>query len=83
MQETEEAGLRFLDQEDPLEEGMATHSSVLSGIIRWLEGPGGLRWVGLKASRDLGTEHAHAEGVAWRLFLYFLFPSAVDVVRVL
>ena len=31
-----------LGQEDPLEEGMATHSSVLAWRIPWTEEPGGL-----------------------------------------
>ena len=31
-----------LDQEDPLEEGMATHSSTLAWEISWTEEPGGL-----------------------------------------
>ena len=30
MQETEETWIRSLGQEDPLEEGMATHSSILT-----------------------------------------------------
>ena len=30
MQETQETCVQFLDQEDPLEEGMATHSSILA-----------------------------------------------------
>ena len=30
MQETQEMQVRSLDQEDPLEEGMATHSSILA-----------------------------------------------------
>ena len=29
--------------EDPLEEGMATHSSILAWRIPWTEGPGGLQ----------------------------------------
>ena len=32
-----------LRQEDPLEEGMATHSSILAWRIPWTEGPGGLQ----------------------------------------
>ena len=32
-----------LDQEDPLEEGMATHSSILAWRIPWTEEPGGLQ----------------------------------------
>ena len=31
-----------LDWEDPLEEGMATHSSILAWRIPWTEEPGGL-----------------------------------------
>ena len=31
-----------LSQEDPLEEGMATHSSVLAWRIPWTQEPGGL-----------------------------------------
>ena len=30
------------DQEDPLEKGMATHSSILAWKIPWTEEPGGL-----------------------------------------
>ena len=30
IQETQETRIQFLDQEDPVEEGMATHSSVLA-----------------------------------------------------
>ena len=40
MQETL---VRFLSQEDPLEKGMATHSSILSWRIPWTEEPGGLQ----------------------------------------
>ena len=31
-----------LGQEDPLEEDMATHSSILAWRIQWTEEPGGL-----------------------------------------
>ena len=40
MQETR---VRFLGQEDPLEKGMATHSSTLAWRIPWTEEPGGLQ----------------------------------------
>ena len=39
MQETQ---AHSLGQEDPLEEEMTTHSSVLAWIIPWTEEPGGL-----------------------------------------
>ena len=41
MQETEEMLVRSLGQEDPLEEGLATHSSILAWRIPWTEEPGG------------------------------------------
>ena len=34
---------RSLGQKDPLEEGMATHSSILAWRIPWTEEPGGLQ----------------------------------------
>ena len=34
--------VRSLNQEDPLEEGMATHSSILAWRIPWTEEPGRL-----------------------------------------
>ena len=39
-----------LSQEDPLEEGMAAHSSILAWRIPWTEEPGGLQSIGVKAS---------------------------------
>ena len=40
---TQETWVRSLGWEDPLEEGMATHSSALAWRIPWTEEPGGLR----------------------------------------
>ena len=37
-----ETWVRSLGQEDPLEEEMATHSSILAWRIPWTEEPGGL-----------------------------------------
>ena len=37
--------------EDPLEEGMATHSSTLAWRIPWTEKPGGLRSIGSQRVR--------------------------------
>ena len=37
-----ETGIRFLGQEDLLEKGMATHSSILAWKIPWTEELGGL-----------------------------------------
>ena len=38
--------VQSLGQEDPLEKGMATHSSILSWRIPWTEVPGGLQSMG-------------------------------------
>ena len=43
MQEMWEMQVPSLGQEDPLEKGMATHSSILAGKIPWTEEPGGLQ----------------------------------------
>ena len=40
---TQETQVPSLCWEDPLEEGMATHSSILAWRIPWTEEPGGLR----------------------------------------
>ena len=40
----------FLGQEDPLEKGMATLSSILDWRIPWTEEPGGLRFMGSQRS---------------------------------
>jgi len=48
MQETQETMVQSLGQEDPLEEGMATHSSILAWEIPWTEEPGGLQSLGLQ-----------------------------------
>ena len=39
MQETQEMQVQFLGQEDPLEEEMAAHSSILAWKIPWTEEP--------------------------------------------
>ena len=42
----QETRVQSLGQEDPLEKGMATHSSIFAWIIPWTEEPGGLQSVG-------------------------------------
>ena len=47
VQEMQKMGVQSLGWEDPLEEGMATHSSILTWKILWTE-PGGLQSMGSK-----------------------------------
>ena len=74
-----------LGEEEPLEEGMVTHSNILAWRIPWTEEPGGLEplgslWVRLDGS-DLA--HTHARSV-YRFQCYsfnsshLLFPPAVS-----
>ena len=45
----QEIWVRSLSQEDPLEKGMATHSSILAWRIAWTEEPGGLQSIKLQS----------------------------------
>ena len=48
-----------LDQEDPLEKEIATHSSILAWEIPWTEEPGRVQSLGSQSVRDNGA-HTHA-----------------------
>ena len=48
MQETQ---VQSLNQEDPLEKEIATHSSILAWRIPWTEGPGRLQFMGSQRVR--------------------------------
>ena len=58
IREMQKMWVRSLGQEDPLEEGMATHSSKFTWKIPWSEEPGGLQ----SAELDMtgATEHGTA-----------------------
>ena len=55
--------VQFLGREDPLEEGMATHSSILAWKIPWTEKPGGLQSMGLQRVRHDWNNLAGKEAV--------------------
>ena len=65
MQET---WLRSLDQEDPLEKGMATYSSILAWKIPWTEEGGYRPWVRQQSDT---TEHAHTRPLMAVTLLFF------------
>ena len=54
MQETQ---VQSLGQEDPLEMGMAIHSSILAKKIPWIEEPGKLQSMGCKESDTTDRLH--------------------------
>ena len=66
LQETQ---VRSLDQEYPLEEDMATHSSILAREIPWTEEPGRLRSLRHKESGTTeATEHARTlRSYSWQI----------------
>ena len=58
MQEIQERWVQSLGKEDSLDEEMATHSSILAGIIPYTEEPGRLQSMGLqRVGHNLVTEH--------------------------
>ena len=58
LPEVQEMLVRSLGQGDPLEEGMATQSSILAWRIPWTEEPGGLQCMGPQTVRhDLVAKH--------------------------
>ena len=48
----QESRVQSLSQEDALEEGMATHSSILAWEIPWIEESGGLQPMGSQEDSD-------------------------------
>ena len=62
---TQETQVWYLRREDPLEEKMATHSSILPWEIPRTEEPGGLQAMGWQRVRYDGAHtHAHVISVA-------------------
>ena len=56
-----EMQVRSLGQEDPLEKGMTTHSSILVWKIPWTEDPGKLQSMGSqRVGHNWATEHQQA-----------------------
>ena len=66
-----------LSPEDPLEEGMATHSSVLAWRIPWTENPGGLQSMeSLRVGQDWATKPPqHNQSLVPRAVPPHLFTS--------
>ena len=65
MQEAREMQVQFPSQEDPLEEAVATHSSILAWRIPQTEEPGGLQSMeSQRVKHDLATEQQQKDP-AW------------------
>ena len=60
MQETKKTWVRSLSWENPLEEAVATHSSILAWRISWTQEAGGLQSMGSqRVDMTEVTEQAH------------------------
>ena len=68
MQETEEKWVRSLGWEDPLEEEMATYSSILAWKIPWTEMPGGPQSIGLGRRPGPLSGRPVTEGAAGQVY---------------
>ena len=55
--------IQFLGQENPLEKGMDTHSSILACRIPWTEEPGRLQVYGAAESDTTKRSHTHTHHI--------------------
>ena len=70
MRERQETQVRSLGREDPLEEGMATHSGILAWSIPWAEEPGGLQSMGWQSfGHELATQDTRGVEVTGIVFI--------------
>ena len=77
MQEMQEMWVRSLGQEDPLEEEMATWSSIPAWKIPWTEEPGGLQSMGSQSQTQL-SEHRSTVYSASQLQRSWLFSTDIS-----
>ena len=78
MHETQEMWVRSLDLADPLEEGMATHSSILAWRIPLIEQTGGLRSLRMqRVGQDLPTEQHEVS-----FSTYSVYPADCEPLKV-
>ena len=70
LPEMQETWVQSLGQEDPLEKGMATHSSVLAWRIPWIEESGRLQSMGHK---ELDTTKQLTLSLSFTLFIFTSF----------
>ena len=78
MQETQATRVRSLDWEDLLEEGMATHSSILAWRIPWTEEPGSLQSMGSHRIGHYWSDlvHTHIWFIVQRMKIVIWITSA-------
>ena len=83
IQEMQETWVWSLGREDPLEKGMATHSSILAWRIPWTEHPGGLQSMGSQTVKHDWSDLAHMQFqhvvIIWCFLIYRFTPTSFFV----
>ena len=70
--------VQSLGLKDPLEEGMATHSSVLAWEIPWTEEPGGLQSLGSQKESEMAEQlNSNRSGGVGSIFCSVLVISFI------
>ena len=77
MQDTQEMWVQSWDQKDPLEEEMATHSSILAWEIQWSEKPGLQPWGCKRVRCDLMTKQLWYS--SWHIYVRRFFSVCTFV----
>ena len=77
MQQTQ---VRSLGQKDPLEEKMATYSSILAWKIPWTEEPGGLQSMGWQKSQTQLNIHPCMLGI-FEVITWLSCTDHVDIMH--
>ena len=72
MQETQEMLVQSLGWEDPLEKGMATHSSILAWRISWTEEPGGPWSIGSQKRLSMHARYVHIVDINKQIYKMWL-----------
>jgi len=78
----QEAWVRFLGQEDPLEKEMATDSGILAWEILWIEEPGGLQSMGSQRVRYDWTTIYTCQGCNFTVLQHILYDWILNRVLV-
>ena len=81
MQEMEETRVQSLGWEDPLEEGMATHSSIPAWRIPWTEEPGGLQSTGSQRVAQLKRLSTHTHILM--VILFYLNSAHFHILEII
>ena len=82
MEDTKETPAWSLGLEDPLEEGMATHSSLLDWSISWTEEPGGSQSAGSHSQTQLKGLSMHPCILPGNSFFeIYSFPFLVELMK--